>query len=284
MISLDQAGLLAIDVGNSQVKFGWYPPEAACTRKPQQSDLPVAAPRLVQPEETLACAHFDVPCEEFMSRVGDWLDQLPTEGLRCCLASVHAEAQQWVLDLLDRYAAGSLHVLSVADLPIEVRVDEPEKVGIDRLLSAMAANRLRKGGRSAVVVSLGTACTVNLISGDGAFEGGAILPGITMSAAALYSGTSALPLLSSPGNEVPDDGVGKSTQAAIAAGLFWGLVGAVRELSSRMTRSCQESPQLFLTGGDAPRLAEKMASADIPVQYVPNMVLAGIHLAAKEMG
>lgn len=282
MSDFNEAGLLAIDVGNSQVKFGWFAPEAACGSESKPSELAITLPQLPQPEETLTVSHRGLSRDQFVAQVNDWLDRLPTAEPRRFLASVHAGAAQVVSALLLQRSSGELHELTAAELPLEVRVDEPAKVGIDRLLGAVAANQLRERNRPAVVVSLGTACTVNLIAADGAFEGGAILPGLGISAAALHEGTSALPMLSAEMIDPPADAIGKSTQGAISSGLVWGVVGAATELIDRMTRSFEKPPQVFLTGGDATRLAGKLIGPEGPARPLPNMVLAGIQIAAEE--
>jgi len=282
MSVLSETGLLAIDVGNSQVKFGWFAPQAGCTSESKPSELPIALPLLPQPDVELAVSHVDLSRDQFAAEVGAWLERLPAAEPQRFLASVHKGMAQVVRDLILRSSSCKLHELTAAALPLEVRVDEPELVGIDRLLCAVAANRLRERERPAVVVSMGTACTVNLIGADGAFEGGAILPGIGMSANALHKGTSALPLLSTAMIDTPGNAVGKSTRAAISSGLVWGTVGAVRELIDRMTQPFDKSPQVFVIGGDATRLAGKLTGPDGPVRHVPNMVLAGIRIAAGE--
>ncbi len=274
------SGLLAIDVGNSQVKLGWFFLNQVCTSEVKRSELPIAAPQLASPDEMFSFAHLGSSCDEFSGQVGEWLDQLPVSKPRCCLASVHAGAAKWVGELLALHLSSKPQVLTAAELPIKIRVDEPEKVGVDRLLTAVAANRVRERGRPAIVVSLGTACTVNLIAADGAFEGGAILPGIAMSARALHTGTSALPLVASDAIDAPIDGIGKSTRAAISSGLIWGAVGAVHELIDRMAQSLDPPPQLFVTGGDAPRLASLLMGPEGPARSIPHMVLAGIHIVA----
>ena len=86
-------------------------------------------------------------------------------------------------------------MLAAGDLPLEVRLERPDMVGIDRLVDAVAVNRLRDAGRPAVIVDVGTAITVDLVSADGAFLGGAILPGIQMSARAMHEFTDLLPLV-----------------------------------------------------------------------------------------
>ena len=115
-------------------------------------------------------------------------------------------------------------------MPIKVAVERPDWVGIDRLAGAVAANRLRDPKKAAIVVGVGTAITVDLLSADGVFRGGAILPGIAMSARALDEFTDLLPR--SPADElaIQPPALGTSTMAAIQSGLYWGAVGAIREL------------------------------------------------------
>ena len=180
--------------------------------------------------------------------------------------------------------AGEMRMLATSDMPIKINVDQPERVGIDRLLNAVATNRLRQPKRPTIVIDMGTACTVDLISSDGAFEGGAILPGSTLSAAALRSGTATLPELAAESFDSPPAVVGKSTQAAISAGLYWGMVGAVHELVDRIAHQCKEPPQVFLTGGEASRLVAPLTTnQQDPPRHIPHLVLSGIAVVAKEL-
>ena len=149
-------------------------------------------------------------------------------------------------------------------IPVSVDVDFPEKVGLDRLLSAVAANALRPVDRAAIVIDSGTATTVNYISADGVFCGGAILPGLEMSAKALHHYTALLPLL--PVHELGGDepiAPGRNTREAIRNGLLWGQVGAIRELLDQLCRQRgharpsddeTRAPWLVLTGGGGPVL------------------------------
>ncbi len=276
------SGFLAIDIGSSRVKLGWFPPAGECTSDPspfltQPSLFPIAAPKLPQPEATLAVSHRgEVDLE---GEINAWLEQIGAAEPRRFVGSVHPEAMVRVQELF----ASELRVLAAADLPIDVRVEHPERVGIDRLLNGVAVNRLRQPERPAIVVDLGTACTVDLISAEGVFEGGTILPGTTLSAAALHSGTATLPQLTTKNFESPPAVVGKSTQEAIFAGLYWGLVGAVHELTARITQECPQPPQLFLTGGEATRLVAHLTNDLQKFRHLPNLVLSGIALVAEEL-
>ncbi len=156
-------------------------------------------------------------------------------------------------------------------------------VGVDRLVDAVAANRLRDAGRPAVIVDVGSAITVDLVSADGAFLGGAILPGLAMSARAMHEFTELLPLVDVAELDSPPPALGTATEPAIQSGLFWGAVGAIREVVDQLHKaaaggSCAEEPQIFFsTGGAGATVAELLGPA---ARHVPHLTLAGIALAA----
>jgi len=134
-----------------------------------------------------------------------------------------------------------------------------------------------------VVVDVGTAITVDLVSADGAFYGGAILPGIAMSARALNEFTDLLPLVETSDLTQPPAPLGTSTESAMQSGLFWGAVGSVRELVERMTKAGSAEngaaePDVFLTGGASQAVADLWGPS---ARCVPQLTLAGIALAAR---
>lgn len=162
------------------------------------------------------------------------------------------------------------------DLPLAVALDEPHKVGIDRLAAAAAASLVKPAGRPAVVVDCGTAVTVDVVSVDGAFFGGAILPGPALMARALAEGTSKLPTVAAlVGGKLPAM-PGRSTEQAIAAGIGHGIRGAVARLVSEGQTACGGDAVVILTGGWADAVRDVIPDAVL----VPDLVLAGISLAA----
>jgi len=167
--------------------------------------------------------------------------------------------------------------VAAADLPLTVRLPRPDMVGIDRLLDALAANRLRQPGRAAVVVDVGSAITVDLVGEDGAFLGGAILPGIGMAARAMHEFTDLLPLIEMSELAAPPPPLGTATVPAIKSGLFWGAVGAIRELVGRLGEGLTQPPHVFLSGGAGPAVADLLGP---DARCVPHLTLAGIALAA----
>jgi type III pantothenate kinase len=251
--------LLAVDIGNNQIKLGLIPTQAA-GGLPEPTQVWRIATR---------SASFD-----------GLIEWLPPNNLRWCVAAVHREAERRLAGWVREHRPDDPYVVLANDrLPIEIHVDHPEQVGADRLLAAVAANRLRKTDRPAIVIDAGSAITVDLVSIDGAFQGGVILPGLEMVATAMAEQTDLLPLVRYSMSDHPPAVVGKSTAAAIQSGLFWGTVGAVREVAGRLSRELQVPPQFFLAGGDAAKLAPFLEAT---VQIVPELVLAGIALAYRE--
>jgi type III pantothenate kinase len=167
-------------------------------------------------------------------------------------------------------------------LPITIDVDFPEKVGIDRLLQAIAANVVREPDQPAVIISSGTATTVDYVDAQGRFCGGAILPGFELCAKALHEYTALLPLIEMS-TILSDDAapaeLGRNTEAAIRSGLYWGHVGAVKELMRRLMHvgDAHHHPLLLLTGGAAPLLHPHLPTI---VRYEPHLALQGLALVA----
>ncbi len=205
--------------------------------------------------------------------------ELPKESCRWRVASVQRAAEQTLRQwqqasrTQDDYRA-----LSYKDLPLEINVQSPERVGMDRLIAAVAANERRESNRPAIIVDAGTAITVDLVDAEGVFQGGVILPGFRLSARALADGTDLLPNVDATFQTDAPRVIGKSTTEAIRSGLFWGGVGAIRELVSRTSAELQTSPQIFVTGGDAERLTGYLAA---DAQFVSDLVLRGIVLACR---
>jgi type III pantothenate kinase len=262
--------LIAADVGNSRMKLGRFD-----CRGQGGGSLP-------EPTATLGLQIDNATGEFDVQRLEAWCgEHVPNESV-WRIASVHRAAAERLTAAVASWAKQSgaqcaVRWLTYRDVPLPLDVDEPARVGIDRLLGALAADRLRGRGRAAIVVDLGSAITVDLLTADGAFAGGAILPGIGMSARALAEQTDALPHVAMDRLERPPVTPGKSTIAAIEAGLYWGAVGAIRSLIAQLSAGMAEPPEVFLTGGASPQVVE-LLNADRQVRHVPHLVLSGIAL------
>ena len=160
-------------------------------------------------------------------------------------------------------------------LPIETALPEPERIGTDRLCSAaMAYHRL---GAACVVADFGTAITIDCVDAEGVFLGGAILPGLQLSADALAGGTSALPAVKLRKLEWV---FGTDTRQAIVGGIIYGARGALRELIESYAAELGAWPEVILTGGDAELIG---ADCDIAGAVVPDLCLLGVGLSARNV-
>jgi type III pantothenate kinase len=283
-VKMQAVSLLAVEVGSSRVKLGWFPAGAACASEKPAGNLPIAAPALPEPAEVFRIEHRRDE-RQWIAEVEDRLAELalPSDVV-CVLAAVHQRAAGTLRSaVLDHHPWARIETLTRADIAIEVNVKEPARVGIDRLLNALAVNRVRPAGRPAIVVDMGTAMTVNLISAGGVFEGGAIYAGPMTALGALHTATSSLPLLGPDVLESPPPAVGKSTDEAMAAGAYWGAVGAARQLIEQMAATCTEPPEVFLTGGAAKGLAPYVGLANRSARHLPQLVLSGVRIAADRM-
>ncbi len=286
---MNSVPLIAVDVGNSRMKLALFVP--SCDRPTGQAMLGSGAnrepaanrksassgERMSLPEPWRTCTLDDAN--------PDWeaLDQLRSAAVgalpRWRIASVNRPAAGRLIERLRAEHPGdAITLLSAADVPLPVRVPRPDMVGIDRLLDALAANALRTPGRAAVVVDVGSAVTVDLLDEDGAFRGGAIFPGLGMSAKALHQFTDLLPLIEPEEFVEAPPPFGADTAAAMRAGLYWSIVGAVRELAGRIGAESKQPGQVFITGGSAAALAQSLGPNAV---YAPHLTLAGIALTDR---
>ncbi len=276
------SNLVAVDIGNSRVKLGQFQRECS-------GEIVVGAGVAIGDDRLLPepVATFDLPIRhdtgEFdVNRLARWCDEHLSAETAWLVASVHRAAAARLSAVLTERAGQSqndcpIRQLTYRDVPLMIRVEQPARVGIDRLLAALAADRIRQRDRAAIVVDLGTAITVDLLDADGAFAGGAILPGIATSARALAEQTDALPQVALEFLDKPPMPLGTSTVSAIESGIYWGAIGAIRELVSQLSAPFHIRPDIFVTGGASMHVADLLKTQG-SVRHVPNLVLSGIAL------
>ena len=151
-----------------------------------------------------------------------------------------------------------------------IQYDNPREVGADRIVNAIAAYERSKCGL--IVVDFGTATTFDVISPDGSYQGGAIAPGVGISADALFERASKLPRVEFTR---PDQVVAKNTVNSMQAGIFFGYVGLVEGIVSRMKKELPELPKVIATGG----LAAPISAATNCIDRVePFLTLEGLRI------
>jgi type III pantothenate kinase len=270
--SLPAAGLAAVDtvlladVGNSRIKL------AVMTEPATGGTLPLLARRMDLASRSFHPANLD-----------EWLRAVAPGPAVVLVASVHDVAATRLEAMIAELAATQHRTLRQRrirpdDLPLQIDLPQPEKVGIDRLAAAAAANRLRSPGRPAVVVDCGTAVTVDLLSEKGVYLGGAILPGAPLMAKALADGTSKLPQIAALERGMPPAMPGTATAEAIAVGIGWGFRGAVSRLVAEGRRALKGDAEVVLTGGWRSAVREEFPG----VKEMPDLVLEGVGLAVEK--
>ena len=162
---------------------------------------------------------------------------------------------------------------SSLDWGFEIRMDNPDEVGADRLLNALAAHR--KFGGPLVVIDFGTATTFDVVHGDGAYVGGVIAPGINLSIEALHRAAARLPRI---GIGRPHSVIGRSTIPAMQSGIYWGYVGMIEGLVARIQAEFAGPLKVIATGGLAPLLAEGTAVIE---RIDPDLTLDGLRMLAE---
>lgn len=158
---------------------------------------------------------------------------------------------------------------------LKIGYKNPHEVGADRISNAIAAIH-KYPGKDIIVIDLGTATTFDVITREGVYLGGIIMPGIYISMKALYENTAKL----SPVNIVkPEEIIGQTTTANIQSGLYYSHLGALREIIDQInqTHFAQEKPFIIGTGG----FAYLFESDNIFTLTIPELVLDGLHITAK---
>ena len=165
-----------------------------------------------------------------------------------CLSSVVPQRTESWKEALAPLIEGRLVVVGPGvRTGIALSVDNPREVGADRVANAIGAVRLL--GAPVIVVDFGTATTVDLVGPDGSYRGGAIAPGLEVSADALVTHTAALRRVEL---SAPRSPVGRSTVEAIQSGLIYGYAGLVDGLVERILSQVDQPAPVIATGGLAP--------------------------------
>ncbi len=239
------------DVGNMRIKWG------AC------SAHSVARSVALPPDDPTA----------FEQQLQTW--QIPSDS-QWVVSGVHPAR----LDALHAWLTARRQRVTVIDscqvLPLTVALPAPERVGLDRLFNAVAAQMRLGPGLGAVIIGAGSAVTVDWVDLSGSFRGGAILPGVRLMSRALHDYTALLPEVEIKSSEIPMPG--QDTREAIRAGILGAILGGIERLAGPLLNASGRDTRVFLTGGDAALLAP---SLKMDVEVWPEMTLEGIRITAS---
>jgi type III pantothenate kinase len=148
--------------------------------------------------------------------------------------------------------------------------ETPLEVGADRIVAAVAG--FERLGGPCIIVDFGTATTFDAVSAKGEYLGGAIAPGIQISAEALYLKTAKLPRI-----EVrkPAGVIGKNTVASMQSGLYFGYLGLTSAIIAAIEKELGGAAKVVATGGYGEQLASEIEAIDV---YEPHLVLEGLRI------
>jgi type III pantothenate kinase len=205
-----------------------------------------------------------------------WLNQLlAMSGLElsnldaCIISSVVPQSLFNLRNLSRRYLKTEPLVIGEnAALGVEVRIGKPSEAGADRLVNAVGG--FVEYGGPLILVDSGTATTFDVVSANGAFEGGVISPGINLSIQALHAAAAKLPRIAIAR---PDVVIGKDTVGAMQSGVFWGYVSLIEGLIARIKAEYGKPMTVVATGGVA-SLFE--GATDCIDHFDPDLTLRGL--------
>jgi len=247
--------LLAIDIGNTNIALGIFEGETLRATWNVATDI-------------------DKTADEYAVLL---LNLLPREGLN--LSDIdHVSIACVVPPLLTIFEELSQRYFKISPLivgpgvktGVRICTDNPREVGADRVANAAAAHHLYSGPM--ILIDFGTATTLDVLSKEGDYLGGAIAPGILISAEALFERASKLPRVELV---PPEHAIGKNTVTTMQSGIIFGYVGLIESLVNRMNHELGQEAYIVATGG----LAEIIARQTKVVNTVNmHLTLIGLRL------
>ncbi len=257
--------LLAIDVSNTNIKFGLY------DHTTMKNHWVVSTARQRTTDE------YAMVLSDLMRHVHHQFTDIDDIILSSVVPPLTPVFQELARSYCDKEAIVVDHTL---DLGIKLLIDNPWELGSDRIVVALATHHLYGG--PAIVIAFSTATTFDVISPEGDFLGGSIAPGLMISAEALSSAASRLFRVDlTP----PRSALGKNTIENMQSGILFGHVGLVQGLISRLRKEIpgvtdESKVKVIAHGGLAPLLAPIIPEIEHVNQYLP---LEGLRLAYMKL-
>lgn len=257
-----------IDAGNSRIKVSLFDPSSADARGEQ--------------------VHAFAPAN--LNAMADLVAQLPHPPGRALGVSVTSDAVRQELETILAPCRIEWLTPGTQLLRLKNRYHNPAELGPDRWLGLLGILTRRPADGPLMLVSFGTATTIDTIDGHETFLGGLILPGVSMMQSSLGAGTARLPIAPMPGQVWP--AFPQGTQAAIATGIVAAQTGAVIRQWQQVAEHLGQAPLVFITGGArAAILPELQARLDsfsvdmgfgtIPLIECESPVLEGLRAVAQ---
>lgn len=246
--------LLVADIGNSATIFGLRAADGSIAHRWRIRTEAARTP------------------DELGALLGILLDRVPGGAPSveaCCFASVVPPQTAAFGEAVECHLGAPARELRWSPaLGVRLEVEEPRQVGPDRIANTLAAHLAHPG--PAIVVDLGTATNFDVVSGEGAFLGGVIAPGVELGAALLTTRTALLPRVMV---DFPASLIGKTTAANIQIGVYHGATVLIDGLVERIRAEWEPSARVIATGGFASRIAHRCRTVEV---IDPDLTLKGV--------
>ncbi|WP_236861793.1 type III pantothenate kinase [Candidatus Magnetominusculus xianensis] len=247
--------LLAIDIGNTNIKLGLF-----------------CGGSLIKFSIALADSHL------FGEGLGELIRQnAAAEKITAAMvSSVVPLLTGQICSALRPYLTGELHIVSHrTNTGLSYSLHHPERLGADRLVAAAWA--YHHFGAPSAVIDFGTATTISVTGHSGVFIGGAIIPGLRTMARAFSEHTAALPLVELA---MPLSALGKDTREAIISGIVYGTAGAVSRIIYEIEMEIGYNLKIAITGGNMPLIVPCLERVDVAE---PDLLLKGLKQIYERM-
>ena len=256
---------LAVDVGNTQTTLGLFDKKGEVTKQWRMAT-----------DSTDTADELHQRLFGYFQMLGLELDTVTDVAVASVVPILSLSWQRVVRSVL---GTDPLMVSAARDCDIEVRMPNPREVGADRIANALAARETY--GSPVIVVDFGTATNIDVVDADGAFRGGAIMPGLRLSAGSLFS--KAAKLASVP-LEVPPHALGETTEHAVQSGIVLGTAAQAEGLVARIRAELDAEAEaagkkpvratVVATGGLAGTIAK---ATDLFDEIDPDLTIRGIY-------
>jgi type III pantothenate kinase len=253
--------ILAVDVGNTTIQGGLF----------ENDRLVLQFRKMTTPG--ISSDEFGIFLRSVIRENG--FDPRQVKKIACC--SVVPSINHSLANSFTKYfSTEALFVHAGIKSGLKIRYDNPREIGADRIVAAMGAVELFPQ-KNLVIVDMGTATTIDVVTKNREYLGGAILSGLKISVGALATGTAKLPQV-----EIVQAKkiCGSSTIEAIQSGIYFGSVGAVKEFCSQIRTQIfgGEKPFVVATGG----FSRLFSAENIFDEIIPELVLLGVKAALEK--
>ncbi len=247
--------LLAVDIGNTNTKFGVFDKTNLIARR------------------TIPTVRHNSPEQINQSINGELNYKIES----VIISSVVPELNRTFVELCENYyKVTPVFVSHDFNFGFTSKYNPPESVGIDRLITAFAG--AEKYGKPLIVCGFGTATTIDAINSNNEYLGGIITAGMNLLADSLHQRTSKLPQIEL---RKPEKVIGNTTISAIQSGVYFGFLSLVDGLIKRIIDELgEQNPKVIATGGLANLIAETSEMIDV---VDDTLMLEGLHLLCKKV-